>query len=150
MPEQPLDNINDEELNKWLNEWPDDAEDQPLAANDWPIAPTAAPPAVHEEKPQPEIFVPVPFEPDTPDETIRKSGLAYSIGVVLFTSIAFMLFLGWGADLLFGSKPWGIVGGIILGAIIGFVQVFRITSEIFESDKPETDIKPLFGRDDDE
>ena len=37
-----------------------------------------------------------------------------------------MLILGWGADLLLGSAPWGIVGGIVLGSLIGFIQFFRI------------------------
>jgi F0F1-type ATP synthase assembly protein I len=44
-----------------------------------------------------------------------------------------MLILGWFADLLLGSSPWGIVGGIILGAAIGFLQFFRITSQIFKN-----------------
>jgi F0F1-type ATP synthase assembly protein I len=44
-----------------------------------------------------------------------------------------MLFLGWIADVLLGSSPWGIVGGIVLGSIIGFLQFFRITSRIFQS-----------------
>ncbi|MEP6903976.1 MAG: AtpZ/AtpI family protein [Actinomycetota bacterium] len=72
------------------------------------------------------------YKPETAGETIRQSGLAYSAAIVLFASIVFMLVLGWFADLLLGSSPWGIVGGIILGAIIGFVQLFRITSQIFK------------------
>jgi F0F1-type ATP synthase assembly protein I len=71
-------------------------------------------------------------KPETTGETIRQSGLAYSAAIVLFASIVFMLVLGWFADLLLGSSPWGIVGGIVLGAIIGFVQLFRITSQIFK------------------
>ncbi len=72
------------------------------------------------------------YAPETPDETIRKSGLAYSAAVVLLVSIVFMMILGWFADLLFGSSPYGIVGGIILGAIVGFIQFFRITSSILK------------------
>lgn len=72
------------------------------------------------------------FQPETQAETIRKSGLAYSAGIILFASIVFTMILGWFADLLLGSSPWGIVGGIILGAIIGFIQFFRITSSIFK------------------
>src|SRR5262245_81601 len=58
---------------------------------------------------------------DDPD-SIRQSGMAYSAGIALFAAVAFMLVLGWGADLLLGTSPWGIVGGIVLGSIIGFVQ----------------------------
>lgn len=72
------------------------------------------------------------YKPESPAETVRQSGLAYSAAIILFGSVVFMLILGWIADSLLGSSPWGIVGGIILGAIIGFVQFFRITSQIFK------------------
>ena len=70
-------------------------------------------------------------EPESFAESARKSGLAWSAGIVFFASIVFMLILGWGADLLFGSSPWGIVIGIVLGSLIGFIQFFRLTSKIF-------------------
>lgn len=95
-------------------------------------------------------FVPVAYNPETPDEAVRQRGLAFSVGVVFFSSVAFMLFLGWLADLLFGSSPWGIVIGIILGAIIGFLQFFRITSQIFRNDSDIPKENPLLSpRDDD-
>lgn len=72
------------------------------------------------------------YKPESPDETVRQSGLAYSAAIVFFSSVVFMLVFGWFADQLLGSSPWGIVGGIILGGIIGFVQFFRITSQIFK------------------
>jgi F0F1-type ATP synthase assembly protein I len=68
----------------------------------------------------------------TTAQTIRNSGLAWSAGVVLFGSVVFMMIFGWFADLLFGSSPYGIIGGIILGGIIGFIQLFRITSQIYK------------------
>lgn len=71
-------------------------------------------------------------KPPSTAETIRQSGLAYSAAIVLFGSVIFTMLLGWFADLLLGSSPWGIVGGIILGGIIGFIQFFRITSQIFK------------------
>ena len=71
-------------------------------------------------------------EPESTAETIRRSGLAYSAGIAFFAAVVFMLILGWGADLLFGSSPWGVVVGIVLGSVIGFVQFFRITSQIFK------------------
>lgn len=80
------------------------------------------------------IFQPA-FKPDSPAETIRKSGLAYAAAVVLFSSVVFMLILGWFFDLLVGTSPWGIVGGIVIGAGIGFFQFFRITSQIFSDKK---------------
>ena len=77
-------------------------------------------------------------------ETVRQSGLAYSAGIAFFASVVFMMVIGWGADLLFGSSPWGIVGGIVLGSIIGFVQFFRITSRIFAREKEGATPTSLF------
>jgi len=88
--------------------------------------------------------------PESPDETVRQSGLAWSAGIVFFGSVAFMLFLGWLADLVLGSSPWGIVGGIVLGSVIGFIQFFRLSSQIYSSNKPRNDIHTLMSRDDDE
>ena len=82
--------------------------------------------------------------PESMAETVRQSGLAYSAGIAFFASVVFMLVIGWGADLLFGSSPWGIVGGIVLGSVIGFVQFFRITSRIFRPDQNGPDPNPLF------
>ncbi len=65
-------------------------------------------------------------------ETIRSSGLAWSAAIALFAAVLVMLIIGWGADLILGSSPWGIVVGIIIGAAIGFFQFFRIIGEIFK------------------
>lgn len=71
---------------------------------------------------------------ESPDVNLRRTGLAWSAATVLGGSVVFMLILGWFFDLVFGSKPWGVVGGITLGALIGFIQFFRITSQIFKND----------------
>jgi F0F1-type ATP synthase assembly protein I len=84
-----------------------------------------------DENAEKEEFVLSRAEPETFAETTRRSGLAWSAGVVFVASVGFMLVIGWGADLLLGSAPWGLVGGIVLGSLIGFVQFFRLTSQIF-------------------
>ncbi len=81
---------------------------------------------------EPAIVV-TPYEPPSKVETIRQSGLAWSVGIIFFGSVVFTLILGWFADLLLGTSPWGLVGGIILGSVIGFVQFFRISSQIFKN-----------------
>jgi F0F1-type ATP synthase assembly protein I len=70
------------------------------------------------------------YTPPSTGETIRNSGLAWSAGIVLFGSVVFMMIFGWFADLLLGSSPWGLVGGIVLGGLIGIFQLFRISSQI--------------------
>ena len=148
------------ELEPPAAEYPTSRLDEMSPPEESPAAPlevvdpyTAAPPSLGFDVPQPgqfesgpqigpewqepvpfqDPFVPIPYTPASTDETIRRSGLAWSAGVAFFGSVAFTLFLGWLADLLLGTSPWGIVGGIVLGSIIGFLQFFRITSQIFPS-----------------
>ena len=80
----------------------------------------------------PEPFVISQAEPVSMAESVRQSGLAWSAGIAFFAAVVFMLVLGWGADVLLGTSPWGIVGGIVLGSLIGFIQFFRLTSQIFK------------------
>ena len=140
--------------------WPD--ETAPFeAANETPFAPVEGSPfddpfgapvesenAMKFDAPFEAPFVPVSYTPDTTEQTVRKSGLAWSAGIVFFGSVAFMLLLGWFADLLLGSSPYGIVIGIVLGSMIGFLQFFRISSQIYST--KNDDHRPLLSRHDDE
>ena len=99
--------------------------------------------------PEAELFAPLQFTSASAEETVRRSGLAWSAGIVFFSAIAFMLFLGWGADLLLGSSPWGLVGGIVIGSIIGFAQFFRLTSQIFPTKTGPAE-RPLMPHDEDD
>ena len=92
---------------------------------------TPEPLAFREEKPERELFAQTPYTPPTQEENIRNTGLAWNAGIIFFGSVGFMLILGWGADLLLGTSPWGLVGGVIFGSLIGFIQFFRISSQIF-------------------
>ncbi len=71
------------------------------------------------------------FQFETQSETIRRTGLAFSAAITLFGAVAFMMIIGWFFDLIAGTSPWGIVGGVAFGALIGFIQFFRQTSQIF-------------------
>lgn len=70
------------------------------------------------------------IETEDPSDVFRRTGLAWSAAIALFGSVAFMLALGWIADVLLGSSPWGIVVGIVVGSVIGFLQFFRVTARI--------------------
>lgn len=93
-----------------------------------PLQTTAKQPRAEESV----LFSQTAYQPESSAETIRKSGLAYTAAIILVASIVFTLIIGWFADLLLGTSPWGIVVGIVLGSIIGFIQFFRITSQILK------------------
>ncbi|MBK9214860.1 MAG: AtpZ/AtpI family protein [Chloracidobacterium sp.] len=95
-------------------------------------------------------FAPSPYEPESTAETARRSGLAWSLGIMFFCSVAFMMLLGWGADLVLGTAPWGLVGGIVFGSVIGFIQFFRLSSRLFSPSKKATEVKPLLWQPDED
>lgn len=95
------------------------------------------------EPPAPTILL--PYEPPTAGESVRMAGLAWSVGITLFGSIVFMLVIGWLADTLLGTSPWGIVVGVVIGSIIGFVQLFRINREIFRRNAAPPETTTLFS-----
>lgn len=80
---------------------------------------------------------PQDFTPETKAESIRQSGMAWSAAIALFGSVVFFMIIGWFADLLLGTAPWSLVGGIVIGAIMGFVQFFRISLRIFKPQKSD-------------
>lgn len=109
----------------------------PFAASDFHIDPTPVAQREREERPtkSPLHYEPLAYTPPTAAESSRMSGLAFTAGIAFVSSVAFMLVLGWLVDTFIGTAPWGIVGGIVLGSIIGFIQFFRLNSQILNSTK---------------
>ena len=68
-------------------------------------------------------------QPESEAESNRKSGLAYGAVTALIASILIFMGIGWAIDKYLNTSPWGIVVGIILGAIVGFYQFVRLTSQ---------------------
>jgi ATP synthase protein I len=64
------------------------------------------------------------------EEINRKSGLAYAAAFTLFACVASLTVIGWLADRWFGTRPWLLVAGVVLGAIVGFYQFVRLTSQL--------------------
>lgn len=62
-------------------------------------------------------------------ETTRKGLMGYAALSTLIGAILVFMALGWLIDYKFQTTPWGIVAGIIFGAIIGFYQFIRISSQ---------------------
>ena len=67
---------------------------------------------------------------DDPQETNRKSGLAYAAAFSLFAAVVAGLVAGWLMDRWLGTHPWFLVAGIVLGAVAGFYQFIRISSRL--------------------
>lgn len=63
-------------------------------------------------------------------EANRKSGMAYAAALTLFASVASFCGLGWLADRYFGTAPWLLAGGLVLGSVAGFYQFIRLTSKL--------------------
>jgi ATP synthase protein I len=63
-------------------------------------------------------------------ETNRKSGVAYAAGLTLFFSVAMLTGVGWALDRWLGTRPWLMISGIVLGAVVGFYQFIRLTSRL--------------------
>ncbi|MGH9970898.1 MAG: AtpZ/AtpI family protein [Pyrinomonadaceae bacterium] len=63
-------------------------------------------------------------------DTNRKSGIAYAAAFALFASVAGLCGFGWALDRWLGTGPWLMVGGLVLGAVVGFYQFVRLTSKL--------------------
>ncbi len=64
-------------------------------------------------------------------EQNRKSGFAYAAGITLFASVASFCALGWFLDKWFGTDPWLLVIGIILGSAAGLYEFVRLSSKTY-------------------
>jgi F0F1-type ATP synthase assembly protein I len=67
---------------------------------------------------------------DEQQEINRKSGLAYAAAFSLFSAVVAGLIAGWLMDRWLGTRPWLLVGGIVLGAVVGFYQFVRVSSRL--------------------
>jgi ATP synthase protein I len=66
---------------------------------------------------------------ESDSETTKKGLNAYAAVGTLIGGILMFLGVGWLGDKYFGTSPWGMVAGIIFGAIVGFYQFVRIANK---------------------
>lgn len=64
-------------------------------------------------------------------EENRKTGLAYAAGIALFATVVTFCAGGWFVDKWFGTAPWGLIGGIVLGSAAGLFQFIRLSSKTY-------------------
>ena len=64
------------------------------------------------------------------EDTNRKSAIVYGAITSLVVSIIGLLLVGWALDRWLKTGPWLLVGGIVLGTIVGFIQFIRGMSRI--------------------
>lgn len=69
-------------------------------------------------------------EPSKQEEN-RRAGFAYAAGIALFATVAAFTGIGWMADKWFGTQPWCLVGGIVLGSAAGLFQFVRLSSKTY-------------------
>jgi ATP synthase protein I len=67
---------------------------------------------------------------EDPQETNRKSGLAYAAAFSLFASVVSGLIAGWLLDRWLQTGPWLLVTGLVLGIAGGFYEFIRTTSKL--------------------
>ncbi|PWT88389.1 MAG: hypothetical protein C5B55_13185 [Blastocatellia bacterium] len=64
-------------------------------------------------------------------EVNQKTGLAYAAGFTLFACVAAFCGLGYLADRWFGTAPWLLVGGIVVGSAAGLYEFIKISAKTY-------------------
>ena len=65
------------------------------------------------------------------------SSQAYKIIAELLGGVFVGLGLGFGADRLFGTNPWGLIGGVLLGFAVSIWMARRTANRLMEKAKAE-------------
>ncbi|MHB9126451.1 MAG: AtpZ/AtpI family protein [Armatimonadota bacterium] len=68
--------------------------------------------------------------PNGNQKWIRNAGLASTAGLVLVVSIVIGYFFGTWLDKKFGTEPYLMLLFTVLGIAAGFIELFRLVSQI--------------------
>ena len=63
-------------------------------------------------------------------ETMRSLAPYLNIGWIFLFSILLGLLIGWWLDKKFGTEPWFMLAGLILGVVTGFYNFFKVVLSI--------------------
>jgi ATP synthase protein I len=68
-------------------------------------------------------------------------GIAFRLGTEMTVATLLGAGMGYGVDYYLGTKPWGIVAGVIFGGAAGMLNVYRaaqaMTKELEAEDKDQ-------------
>ena len=59
-------------------------------------------------------------------ESLRRSGPAVTAGYTLMGAIALLGGIGYALDAWRGTSPWFLVSGLLLGIVVGFLELAKI------------------------
>ena len=68
---------------------------------------------------------------NTDQDENRKAGFAYAAGITLFASVATFCAAGYFLDRWFGTDPWLLIAGIIIGSAAGLFEFVRLSSKTY-------------------
>jgi F0F1-type ATP synthase assembly protein I len=57
--------------------------------------------------------------------SVERAGPAAAASYSLIGAILLLGGIGYGCDRWLGTEPWGIVGGLMLGVVVGFYQLAK-------------------------
>lgn len=60
-------------------------------------------------------------------ENVSRSGRAAGASYTLIGAIVLLGGLGYGLDQWQGTSPWGTLGGLLLGIVVGFYELIKVT-----------------------
>lgn len=58
-------------------------------------------------------------------DNVVRSGPVAGAGYTLIGAILLLGGLGYAVDAWLGSTPWGLIGGLLLGIVVGFYELAR-------------------------
>jgi len=64
-------------------------------------------------------------------------GIAFRLGTEMMVATLLGAGMGYGVDYFFGTKPWGIVAGVVFGGAAGMLNVYRAAQAMTEEIEKE-------------
>lgn len=73
----------------------------------------------------------------TSTEVVRASAPYMTLGIQMAAAVTVFLFVGKYADDAWGTKPWMMIAGIVLGFTGGMIKFFRTVMELSKKEDDE-------------